>query len=188
MPTGPATEFAPGRRCRFRQPQPPASKRAKAVNKKLAVRSAPPHERASGPRRRVKPSLSGSLGTKQRSYNNQRVVIQTEGQSITPDQLGEAVLINQDRTSVRLKDVAHVLWAPAPAIGAALIQGKPGVIVQVSTQFGANAVQVTAGVDHALKDLRTVLASEGIILHPGLFRAASFVQTAAHRFFSAAFW
>src|SRR5229473_2774389 len=109
---------------------------------------------------------------------NQRIAIQTDGQSITPDQLSEAVLINQDRTSVRLKDVAHVLWGPAPAIGAALIQGKPGVIIQLSTQFGANAVQVTAGVDHALKDLRPVLASEGITLHPGLFRAASFVQTA----------
>jgi len=109
---------------------------------------------------------------------NQRVVIRTEGQSVTPDRLGEAVLSYQDGASVRLRDVAQVLWAPAPAIGAALIQGKPGVIVQLSTQFGANAVQVTTGVDRALKDLKPVLASEGITLHPELFRAASFVQTA----------
>src|SRR6266853_374935 len=109
---------------------------------------------------------------------NQRVVIRTEGQSTTQDRLGEAVLGYQDGASVRLRDVANVLWAPAPAIGAALIQGKPGVIVQLSTQFGANAVQVTTSVDHALKDLRPVLASEGITLHPDLFRAASFVQTA----------
>src|SRR5713101_4438507 len=109
---------------------------------------------------------------------NQRIVIQTEGQSITPDQLGEAVLINQDRTSVGLKDVAHVLWAPAPAIGGALIMGKPGVILVVSTQYGANVLQVTAGVDQALKDLKTVLTAEGIRLHPALFRAASFVETA----------
>jgi Cu/Ag efflux pump CusA len=109
---------------------------------------------------------------------NQRVVIRTEGQSVTPDRLGEAVLGYQNGASVRLRDVAHVLWAPAPAIGAALIQGKPGVIVQLSTQFGANAVQVTTGVDRALKDLKPVLAGEGITLHPDLFRAASFVQTA----------
>jgi CzcA family heavy metal efflux pump len=109
---------------------------------------------------------------------NQRIVIQTEGQSITPDQLGEAVLINQDRTSVRLKDVAHVLWAPAPTIGGALIMGKPGVILVVSTQYGANVLQVTAGVDQALKDLMPVLTVEGITLHPTIFRAASFVHTA----------
>src|SRR6266446_4750890 len=109
---------------------------------------------------------------------NQRIVIQTEGQSITPDQLGEAVLVNQDRTSVRLKDVAQVLWAPAPAIGGALIMGKPGVIIVVATQYGANVLQVTAGVDRALKDLKPVLAAEGITLHATIFRAATFVHTA----------
>src|SRR5258708_4869118 len=109
---------------------------------------------------------------------NQRVVIQTEGQSITPDQLGEAVLTHQERTSVRLKDVAHVLWAPAPAIGGALIMGKPGVILVVSTQYGANVLQVTAGVDEALKELTPVVTNEGITLHPTIFRAASFVHTA----------
>src|SRR5712692_8299398 len=100
---------------------------------------------------------------------NQRIAIQTDGQSITPDQLGEAVLINQDRTSVGLKDVAHVLWASAPPIGGALIMGKPGVILVVSTQYGANVLQVTAGIDQALKDLKPVLAAEGITPHPALF-------------------
>ncbi len=109
---------------------------------------------------------------------NQRIVIQTEGQSVTPDELGEAVLSRQSGVSVRLKDVAQVSWAPAPAIGGALIMGKPGVILVVSTQYGANVLQVTAGVDRALKDLKTVLTAEGITLHPALFRAASFVETA----------
>src|SRR5260370_1779401 len=113
---------------------------------------------------------------------NQRVVIRTEGQSITPDRLGEAVLGYQTGVSVRLRDVARILWAPAPAIGAALTQCKPGVIVQLSTQFGANAVQVTTGIDRALKDLKPVLTAEGITLHPDLFRAASFVQTAISNF------
>jgi len=42
---------------------------------------------------------------------NQRIVIQTEGQSVTPDELREAVLSSQNGTSIRLKDVAQVLWA-----------------------------------------------------------------------------
>ncbi len=109
---------------------------------------------------------------------NQRIIIQTEGQSITPDELGEAVLSSQNGTSIRLKDVAQVLWAPAPAIGGALIMGKPGVILVVSTQYGANVLTVTAGVDRALKDLKPVLTSDGVTLHPAIFRAASFVETA----------
>src|SRR5712691_10159793 len=104
---------------------------------------------------------------------NQRIVIQTEGQSITPDELGEAVLSRQNGTSIRLKDVAQVLWAPAPAIGGALIMGRSGVILMVSTQYGANVLQVTAGVDQALKDLTPVVTNEGITLHPTIFRAAS---------------
>src|SRR5260370_4562960 len=80
---------------------------------------------------------------------NQRVVIRTEGQSVTPDLLGEAVLGYQDGASVRLRDAAQGLWAPAPAIGAALIQGKPRVIVRLATQFGANAVQVATSGGHA---------------------------------------
>src|SRR5260370_760434 len=80
---------------------------------------------------------------------NQRVVIRTEGQSVTADRLGEAVLGYHDGASVRLRDVAQVLSAPAPAIGAALIQGKPRVIVRLATQFGANAVQVATSGGHA---------------------------------------
>jgi CzcA family heavy metal efflux pump len=48
----------------------------------------------------------------------------------------------------------------------------------VSTQYGANVLQVTAGVDRALKDLTPVLTTEGIRLYPALFRAASFVEIA----------
>ena len=108
---------------------------------------------------------------------NQRIVIHSEGQSITPKELGNAIIAHRNGASVRLSDVASVRWAPAPPIGGALIMGKPGVIVQVSIQYGANALEVTQGVDRALSDLAPVFKSEGIAVHPALFRAASFVET-----------
>ena len=40
---------------------------------------------------------------------------------------------------VRIADVADVVEAPAPAFGDALIDGKPGVLVDVARQYGANA-------------------------------------------------
>jgi CzcA family heavy metal efflux pump len=109
---------------------------------------------------------------------NQRIVMQTEGQSLTPDKLGEAVLLHQGGTSVRLKDVSHVLWAPAPAIGGALIMGKPGVVLLISTQYGANTLEVSNGVDRALKDLQPAFETDNITPHSNLFRAASFIETA----------
>jgi CzcA family heavy metal efflux pump len=105
------------------------------------------------------------------------VVIHSQGQSITPVQLGEAIIVHHNGSSVLLRDVAMVKWAPAPPIGGALIMGKPGVIAEVSIQYGANALEVTRGVDRALRDLAPLLRSNAIVAWPALFRAASFVTT-----------
>ncbi|MGH7781212.1 MAG: efflux RND transporter permease subunit [Candidatus Binataceae bacterium] len=108
---------------------------------------------------------------------NQRIVIRTEGQSITPAQLGNAVLAAVDGTSVRLRDVAEVRWAPQPLTGAAAMFGTPGVILVLSSQYGANTVEVTTRAESALRDLAPALKAEGITLFPRLFRAADFIQT-----------
>jgi CzcA family heavy metal efflux pump len=109
---------------------------------------------------------------------NQRIVIRSQGQSLTPGVLRQAVLREAGPANVRLGDVATVQWAAAPPFGGGLIMGRPGIILQVSTQYGANTLEVTAGVDRALKDLRPAIAAEGATLHPQLFRAATFIDAA----------
>ena len=111
---------------------------------------------------------------------NQRIVLQTEGQALTPDALGNGVLAYSEGASVRLRDVARVQWAPAPQIGGALVMGKPGIVLLVSSQYGANTLQVTAGVDRALDDLKPAFEAQRVTLHPDLFRAATFIETAVH--------
>ena len=74
---------------------------------------------------------------------NQRIVIHTEGQSISAEQLGDAVVAPIDGSSVRLRDVARVVWAPQPLIGDAAILGKRGVILILAAQYGANTLEVT---------------------------------------------
>jgi CzcA family heavy metal efflux pump len=108
---------------------------------------------------------------------NQRIVIRTEGQSITPAQLGNAVLAPLDGNSVRLRDVAKVKWAPQPLVGDASIFGKTGVILLVSSQYGANTLEVTEGTEAALRNLAPTLKREGITIYPHLFRAADFINT-----------
>jgi len=109
---------------------------------------------------------------------NQRVVFQTEGQSITPDSIARTVLLSQGASSVTLGNVADVVEAPEPPIGGASIQGKTGVILDVSEQYGANTVDVTKAVEAALEDLRPGLRDEGITLQADLFRPANFINTA----------
>src|SRR5262249_21664489 len=48
---------------------------------------------------------------------NQRIVIRSEGQSTSPQQLGDVVLATVDGTSVPLREVAQVKWAPEPLVG-----------------------------------------------------------------------
>jgi CzcA family heavy metal efflux pump len=111
---------------------------------------------------------------------NQRMVMQTEGQSITAADLGHAVLIHHGGANVTLGDVAHVVDAPAPIIGAASIRGKPAVLLIIDAAYGSNTLEITQGVDKALADLRPSLEAQGILIDPGILRAADFIDVALH--------
>jgi CzcA family heavy metal efflux pump len=111
---------------------------------------------------------------------NQRIVLQTEGQSLTPAQLSRTVLVHHGGANVTLGDVARVVEAPAPAIGGATIRGKPGVILVVDAAYGSNTLEVTQGIDKALADLGSTLEAQGISVHPEVFRAADFIDIALH--------
>ena len=109
---------------------------------------------------------------------NQRVLLRSEGQSLTPEALGRTVLHNDGGASVVLSDVANVTAAPEPAISAALVDGKPGVLLMVGAQVGVDTRAVTARLEAALDELRPVLNREGVSLRADLFRPANFVDVA----------
>ena len=111
---------------------------------------------------------------------NQRIVFQTEGQSLQAEDVAHTVLLNQGASSVLLGDVAEVVYAPEPPIGGATIMGKPGVMLNVSGQYGANTVEVTQHVEEALASLRPGLEKAGIKFHGDLFRPANFINTATN--------
>lgn len=108
----------------------------------------------------------------------QRILVQTEGQSITARDLGEVVVTRHEGVSVRLKDVARVVEAAEPKFGDALIMGRPGILMTLSGQYGANTLQVTEAVEQALEDLKPAFAAEGIEYLPALHRPASFIENA----------
>ncbi len=110
----------------------------------------------------------------------QRIVLRTRGQSVTPEQLGRVTLEHHAGLSVRLQDVARVREAPAAKVGDAAIAGSPGVVLVVSSQYGANTMEVTAGLERVLEELRPAFAGEGITVSPALFRPADFIARAIH--------
>lgn len=110
--------------------------------------------------------------------NNQRIVLETTGQPVSAAALGAVVLRNQGGATLRLADVANVTVAPAPAVGAASIEGQPGVMLVVEEQYGANTLAVTRALEQRLAQLQPALAAEGVTLNPDLFRPANFIETA----------
>ncbi len=109
--------------------------------------------------------------------NNQRIVLQTEGQSLTAADLGKTVILHGSNQNITLADVANVLIAPEPPIGGATIEGKPGVMMMIYGQYGTNTLEVTKNVEAALSNMQPALKSENINLIK-LFRPADFIHTA----------
>ncbi|MBI3343777.1 MAG: efflux RND transporter permease subunit [Gammaproteobacteria bacterium] len=109
---------------------------------------------------------------------NQRIVLQTYGQSLSAERLARTVLRQHDGANLTLADVAEVRAAPEPPIGAATVDGVPGVQLVISGQYGANTLAVTQAVERSLTELRPALAAEQIALHAGVFRPANFIETA----------
>ncbi len=109
---------------------------------------------------------------------NQRIAFQTSAQAPTPRDIARTAITRDSGPLVTLGDVADVRAAPEQAVGGATIQGKPGVVLNISEQFGANTLKVTKAVEAALADLRPTLQAEGITLHANLFRPADFITAA----------
>jgi CzcA family heavy metal efflux pump len=121
---------------------------------------------------------TGVLGAGFIENANQRLVLHTEGQSLTPQQLAGIVLKHVNGGNVTLGDVAHVVDGPEPPIGAAAVDGEKGVVLVVSAQYGANTRDVTRDIEAALDELRPAMAAEKITVRSDLFRPANFIHTA----------
>ena len=110
--------------------------------------------------------------------NNQRIIINTEGQAITPEQLAQTTLIHRNGQTVRLGDIGHVAEGATPSISTSAINGKTGIYLSVQGQLGANTHGVTQALEKALKEIKPSLEAEHVTLHEGLFRPANFIETA----------
>ncbi|HSI38727.1 MAG TPA: efflux RND transporter permease subunit [Methylotenera sp.] len=109
---------------------------------------------------------------------NQRIVINTEGQSTSPEKLALTTLVHKNGQTIRLGDVGKVVEGAAPSISAAAINEETGVYLSIQGQLGANTYAVTKAIENALQEIKPALAEEKVVLHEGLFRPANFIEVA----------
>jgi len=111
----------------------------------------------------------------------QRIVIRAQASGATVEALAAAVVTMRGGLPVRLGDVATVREGAEPRFGDALIAGKPGILIETSTQFGANTLEVTRALEERLDAIAPVLAKQGVEYHAALLRPASFIESAIEK-------
>jgi CzcA family heavy metal efflux pump len=109
---------------------------------------------------------------------SQRIVLQTEPLGDSTHELEQAVIAGRSGSPVRIADVGEVRDGAAPRFGDAIIAGRPGILVETSTQYGANTLDVTRELERRLATLAPQLAQRGVQYHPALLRPASFIESA----------
>jgi CzcA family heavy metal efflux pump len=109
---------------------------------------------------------------------SQRVLLRSPTPKPDLDAIGQAVIAVRNATPVLVRDVAQVKEAPALRSGDSLIMGKPGVLLSLASQYGANTLSATLAVEQALADMKPALTAQGIHVYPALHRPANFIERA----------
>lgn len=107
----------------------------------------------------------------------QRITLDAAPPAPDPQALAQALVAMQDNVPIIIGEVANVVIGPAVQIGDATIMGRPGVLVTISSQFGANTLKATEAAETALEHLKPALAKRGIVITM-LHRPASFIERA----------
>ncbi|HEV2241518.1 MAG TPA: efflux RND transporter permease subunit, partial [Streptosporangiaceae bacterium] len=107
---------------------------------------------------------------------NQRIGVRNVLPIVTPADLAKVPIEAKAGRTVRLGDVANIGQQHQPLIGDAIIDGGPGLLLVVEKLPWANSLQMTAGVEQALKELQPGLP--GIKFDTKVFQQADFVKLA----------
>ncbi len=108
--------------------------------------------------------------------NNQRIIVNVDGQLKTIDDIRSSPVINSNGRIIRIKDVAEVKEGFAPSISAASINGESGVYLSIQGQLGSDTYKLTNQLEEALNDLAPILVNQSIELTPDLFKPANFID------------
>ncbi len=110
--------------------------------------------------------------------HNQRIILSTEGQTATVEQLAHVAVLQKNGATVRLGDIGRVVLAPEPPFGGATVEGKSGIVIMVNSQYGTDSMSVTHAIETRLAAMKPALQRNGIRLYPDLFRPANFITSA----------
>lgn len=108
-------------------------------------------------------------------YGNEYLIKATVN-TASPEEIAMSVVRSDERGLVTLGDVAEVaVGHKLPQIGAASVEGTPGVILTVTKQPGAGTIPLTAQIDETLEGLKTTLPND-VNIATNIFRQSDFID------------
>ena len=108
---------------------------------------------------------------------NQRMNVQNVLPIITPDDLAKVPLHNDSKgKGVKIGDIGRVVEDHQPLIGDAVINDSPGLLLVVEKLPWANTVEMTKGVEEAIRSLEPGLP--GVRFDTTIFQQANFITAA----------
>ncbi|UUO04559.1 efflux RND transporter permease subunit [Blastopirellula sp. J2-11] len=105
---------------------------------------------------------------------NQRLAVRQLSPVETPEDLSQTVVAYRTGAVLRLGDVAKVQIGSPPAIGDAIINDVPGLLLIVEKQPAANILEVTRKIEAALDLMKPGL--RGVEIDSTIFRPATFIE------------
>src|SRR5215213_3660974 len=114
----------------------------------------------------------------------QEYVIRGLGRVQSAEDIGSTVVAVKGGVPVLLRQVAEVRVGPAPKYGTGSVNAKPGVVLAVQKQPGANTLELTDRIERELTTLQAGLP-KGMQIHSRLFRQADFITVAIHNVINA---
>ena len=109
----------------------------------------------------------------------QEYVIRGIGRVRDVSDIANTVVAVRGGVPVLLGQVADVNVGPAPKFGEGSINAKPGIVLAVQKQPGANTLELTRRIEEELATIQPTLP-RGMKLQTDLFRQADFISVAIH--------
>jgi CzcA family heavy metal efflux pump len=105
----------------------------------------------------------------------QEYVVRGIGRIESVEDIALTVVKVRNGVPILLGQVAEVSIGAAPKYGDGSINAKPGVVLAVQKQPGANTLELTRLIEAELSDIQSTLPS-GMQIHSELFRQSSFIE------------
>lgn len=118
-------------------------------------------------------STGGYLESKSQEY-----LVRNLARTSSEEDLGNTVVADRNGSPIPLKEVAKIQIGPQVKRGDASINGRPGIILSVYKQPGANTIELTRELETAIGQLSSSLPADVAVTQ--LFKQSNFIQNAIH--------